>query len=119
VAHDLTQNDPRGVRNIERISPAARRGGGQQVLFNSLSWSEGRNSEHPAPSINARINAQKDLTMSNHCEGGKGGGGGGDRGPSSHSGPGGNWPSTNGNPSGGGRGNGPAGGGRDDDGDDE
>lgn len=27
------------------------------------------------------------------------------RGPSSHSGPGGNWPSTTGNPSGGGRGN--------------
>ena len=32
---------------------------------------------------------------------------GGDRGPSSHPGPGGNWPSTTGNPSGGGRGNGP------------
>jgi hypothetical protein len=31
------------------------------------------------------------------------------RGPSSHPGPGGNWPSTTGQPSGGGRGNGPAG----------
>lgn len=32
----------------------------------------------------------------------------GGRGPSSHPGPGGNWPSTTGNPSGGGRGHGPA-----------
>ena len=31
---------------------------------------------------------------------------GGGRGPSSHPAPGGNWPSTTGNPSGGGRGNG-------------
>jgi hypothetical protein len=32
----------------------------------------------------------------------------GAKGPSSHPGPGGNWPSTTGNSSGGGRGNGPA-----------
>ncbi|WP_256663417.1 hypothetical protein [Pseudomonas sp. C27(2019)] len=32
----------------------------------------------------------------------------GGRGPSSHSGPGGNWPATTGNKSGGGRGNAPA-----------
>ncbi|MEK0161045.1 hypothetical protein WLQ65_18215 [Pseudoalteromonas piscicida] len=37
---------------------------------------------------------------------------GNDRGPSSHPGPGGNWPSTTGNKSGGGRGNAPAKGGK-------
>lgn len=41
--------------------------------------------------------------------GAKGNGGSGSgRGPSSHPGPGGNWPSTTGNVSGGGRGNAPA-----------
>lgn len=73
--------------------------------FNDESQSEGRNPEHFAPSIIACIKAQEGLAMSNHGEGGKCGGGGGDRGPSSHPGPGGNWPSTTGNPSGGGRDN--------------
>ena len=43
---------------------------------------------------------------SNPCN--KSGTSGGDRGPSSHPGEGGNWPSTTGNPSGDGRGNGPS-----------
>lgn len=45
---------------------------------------------------------------------GKAGGGnsGGGRGPSSHPGPGGNWPSTTGKVSGGGRGNAPSKGGK-------
>ena len=43
-----------------------------------------------------------------NSNGGKGGNSNGGRGSSSHPGPGGNWPSTNSNPSGGGRGNAPS-----------
>ncbi len=50
--------------------------------------------------------------MAKRSGGGKGGGKGGGRGHSSHSGPGGNWPSTSGKPSGGGRGNAPSKGGK-------
>jgi len=43
--------------------------------------------------------------MAKSSSGGKGGNGSGGRGASTHPGPGGNWPSTTGKPSGGGRGN--------------
>lgn len=43
--------------------------------------------------------------MAKSSKGGKGGKGAIGRGPSTHPGPGGNWPATTGNPSGGGRGN--------------
>lgn len=48
-----------------------------------------------------------DIVWKNLTKGGDHMSKGGTRGPSSHSGQGGNWPSTTGSPSGGGRGNAP------------
>ncbi|MGS0679978.1 hypothetical protein ACVBIL_02335 [Shewanella sp. 125m-7] len=45
------------------------------------------------------------MTKGNNGQSGNGGAKSGGRGPSTHPGPGGNWPATTGNKSGGGRGN--------------